>query len=212
MIRTFATLAVLAAPLPVLAHPHIFVDSGLKLEVDAEGFLKAAEVTWVYDDFYTLLVFEDMMLDSDFDGALTPAELERLKGFDLNWVDGYEGDLYLTQRDTQLSLGAPEHLSTEVRDGVIITRHRRPVTEPVPVLANGVTARMYDPTYYTAYDLNRGVEITGPCAAQVTPPNLDQAYTLVEELLYSMPTEQAEDAFPEVGSAFASTVAVACEG
>ncbi|MCA2009604.1 DUF1007 family protein [Tritonibacter mobilis] len=211
MLKPVATLLALIAPLPVLAHPHIFVDSGLKLEVDAGGIVQAAEVTWVYDDFYTLLVFEDMMLDSDLDGELTPAELERLKGFDLNWVEGFEGDLYLSQQDLNLHLGAPEHLSTEVRDGVIITRHRRLVIEETPVKAEGVTARMYDPTYYTAYDLSQGVEVTGPCSASITPPNLDQAYTLVEELLYAMPTQQAEDAFPEVGSAFAAVVSLDCE-
>lgn len=46
MLKPVATLLALIAPLPVLAHPHIFVDSGLKLEVDAEGIVQAAEVTW----------------------------------------------------------------------------------------------------------------------------------------------------------------------
>lgn len=212
MIKKFALCIALLAPAPLLAHPHIFVDTGLKLEVNAAGELTAVEVTWAYDDFYSLLIFEDLLLDSDFDGALTPQELERLKGFDMNWSEGFEGDLYLTAGARALALGDPVHLSTEVERGIITTRHRRELIGETPVAAGGVTVKPYDPTYYTAYDLSRGVEVTGPCTASVTPPDLDRAYTLVEELLYAMPTEQAEDAYPEVGAAFAATVSLACEG
>ncbi|KUP95094.1 DUF1007 family protein [Tritonibacter horizontis] len=205
-------------PAPLLAHPHIFVDTGLRLEVDAAGRLQAVEVTWAYDDFYSLLIFEDLMLDSDFDGALTADELARLQGFDLNWSPGFEGDLYAMAGEETLTLGPPQHLSTEVADGIITTRHRRSVRAPeaaagdeTGVPAGGVTLRPYDPTYYTAYDVSRGVEVTGPCTALTRAPDLDQAYTLVEELLYSMPSSQAEDAYPEVGAAFATTVMLDCD-
>ena len=202
----------LLVPAPLRAHPHIFVDTGLTLEVSPDGELTAVEVTWAYDDFYSLLIFEDLRLDSDFDGRLTAAELEQLRGFDLNWSPGFKGDLYLSAGGEALALGAPEHLSTEVEQGIITTRHRRVLAETNPVQAAGVTVKPYDPTYYTAYDLSRGVEVTGPCTASITPPNLDQAYTMVEELLYAMPTDQAEEAYPEVGAAFAATVSLACEG
>jgi len=211
MIKHLALCVSLLLPAPLLAHPHIFVDTGLKLEVDDAGQLVAVEVTWAYDDFYSLLIFEDLMLDSDFDGALTPQELTRLQGFDLNWSEGFEGDLYLSAAGRALALGPPTHLSTKVEGGVITTRHRREVMDAAATAA-GATVKPYDPTYYTAYDLSRGVEVSGPCTASVTPPDLDRAYTLVEELLYAMPTDQAEEAYPEVGAAFAATVSLACEG
>ena len=44
----------------------------------------------------------------------------------------------------------------------------------------------------------------------MTPADLDEAYTLVEELLYALPASQQEDAFPEVGAAFADTVVLQC--
>ncbi|OIQ26867.1 MAG: polyphosphate kinase [Alphaproteobacteria bacterium MedPE-SWcel] len=208
----------LLLPAPLAAHPHIFVDTGLALEVDDAGMLRAVEITWAYDDFYSLLIFEDLALDADLDGQLTEAELQRLQGFDLNWSPGFAGDLYVSAGAQGLGLGAPQHLSTEVVDGVITTRHRRVLTAaaPVPaaaapVPAAGVTLRAYDPTYYTAYEVSGGVTVSGPCTATVTAPDLDRAYTLVEELLYAMPADQAEDAYPEVGRAFATTVMLECD-
>lgn len=198
----------LLAPAGAGAHPHIFVDTGMKLVVSDGGQLQAVEITWAYDEFYSLLIFEDRGLDSDFDGSLTAEELAQLQGFDLAWSEGFQGDTYLTLGGEALGLGAPEHLSTEVKDGRITTRHRRVLTQPQA--ADGVVIKAYDPTYYTAYTVNQGLEVSGGCQGSITPPNLDQAYTLVEELLYAMPANQAEEAYPEVGEAFADTVRLSC--
>ncbi|OBY27978.1 DUF1007 family protein [Leisingera sp. JC1] len=198
----------LLAPAGAGAHPHIFVDTGMKLVVSDGGQLQAVEITWAYDEFYSLLIFEDRGLDSDFDGSLTAEELAQLQGFDLAWSEGFQGDTYLTLDGEALGLGAPEHLSTEVKDGRITTRHRRVLTQPQE--ADGVVIKAYDPTYYTAYTVNQGLEVSGGCQGSITPPNLDQAYTLVEELLYAMPANQAEEAYPEVGEAFADTVRLSC--
>ncbi|KIC21657.1 DUF1007 family protein [Leisingera sp. ANG-Vp] len=198
----------LLAPAAAGSHPHIFVDTAVKVVVSEAGELQAVEITWAYDEFYSLLIFEDRALDSDYDGTLTAEELAQLQGFDMSWVEGYEGDTYLTLDGEALALGAPEHLSTEVADGRITTRHRRALVQPQA--ADGVVIKAYDPTYYTAYTVNRGLEVTGGCQGSITPPNLDQAYTMVEELLYAMPAEQAEESYPKVGEAFADTLRLSC--
>ncbi|MEC9104101.1 MAG: DUF1007 family protein, partial [Pseudomonadota bacterium] len=76
------------------AHPHVFVDTALTVELDAEQRITAVTVTWVYDDFYSLLVLQDMGLDEDADGILAPGELAQLDGWDMKWIEGYAGDLY----------------------------------------------------------------------------------------------------------------------
>lgn len=207
-----ALLAVLAAGAPVAgaAHPHIFIQTALTLVIDETGRATGVEVRWAYDELYTMLTFEDLRLDSDYDGELTEEELRFLDGFDLNWIEGFEGDLYLTSGEVPVRLGAPEGRGVKVHDGQIVTTHFRPLAEPVT--AEGLVLRAYDPTFYTAYDLSGGVTVTGGCAAQVTPADLDRAYSLVEELLYALPSDQVEDAFPEVGEAFADTVVIRCAG
>ena len=165
--------AVLAGrPGDVQAHPHIFVDTGLSVQVDAAGQLQAIEITWAYDEFYSLLIFEDQGLDTDGDGTLSSAEMAQLQGFDLRWSEGYLGDIYVTSGgDAEAALavlGPPDHLSTTVVDGRITSRHRRVLQQPIA--ADGAVIRAYDPTYYTAYTMTQGVspaqfmEIIPQCA------------------------------------------------
>ena len=67
------------------------------------------DVTWAYDEMYSMLLLDELSLDPDFDGILTDAELEELDGYDLNWMEGFAGDLYVTAPDGQdLALGPPE--------------------------------------------------------------------------------------------------------
>jgi len=203
-------LAGLLLPGAATAHPHVFVDTGLRIVLDDQGRVAGVEVVWAYDALYSMLTFEDMGLDPDYDGKLEPTEFGQLIGFDLKWIDGFEGDLYLEAGGKTLALGPPAPRALKVEDARIVSTHFRSLLEPVG--AGGLILRAYDPTYYTAYDLTRGVEVNGPCVAQVKPADLDAAYTLVEEVLYVTPARPGEDVFPEVGEAFADPVVIACPG
>ncbi|MEL7093330.1 MAG: DUF1007 family protein [Pseudomonadota bacterium] len=201
-------LALILCLLPGLApaHPHIFVDTTLRVVVDDAGNLQGVEVSWTYDDFYSLLIMADMGLDPDGDGRLTKAELAQLQGFDMNWQPGYAGDTHATRAGKPVPLGPPQPGAVSVRRGLITSSHFRAASGP----ADGVEVKAYDPTFYTAYALTGRVKVNGTCKASVTPADLDAAYTLVEELLYAMPSDQVEAAYPEVGESFADTVTLSC--
>lgn len=200
-------LGLITAPGLGVAHPHIFIDTTLRAVVDADGTFKGLEVQWAYDDFYSLLIFADMGLDSDGDGRLRPDELERLEGFDLNWVEGYEGDSYASHRGEPVTLGPPQSRGLSVENGRIISTHFRPASAP----ASGLVIKVYDPTFYTAYALHGQVEVDGPCTSTIDAADLDAAYSYVEELLYATPSAEAQDEFPHVGDRFADTVMLSCQ-
>lgn len=206
MRRFLCSAAVFGWPLSGLAHPHIFVETGLRVLVDESGQLEAVEVTWTYDEFYSLLVLEDRELDPDYNGELTEAELADLHGFDMNWVEGYAGDLYAAREGVSLHLGKPESLDTSVENGQIVTRHRRGLSGP----ADGVQLRAYDPTYYTAYDLGGGVTATGDCSAVVEPADRTEAIEKVAAIIRDMNDDLVEVEFPEVGAHFADTIRISC--
>lgn len=195
------------APSFGVAHPHIFIDTALRVQVSADGTFEGLEVTWTYDDFYSLLIFADMGLDPDGDGELTPDEVARLDGFDLNWIDGYEGDSYALRDDAPVTLGAPQSRGLTVAGGRITSTHFRAADAP----ASGLVIKIYDPTFYTAYELAGQVAVDGPCTTVIEPADLDAAYSYVEELLYATPSAQAQDEFPEVGDRFADTVMLSCQ-
>lgn len=205
--RMLTALCLMLWAAPLAAHPHVFIDTELHLVTGPDGHLAGVEVVWTYDELYSLLVLEDMGLDGDYDGVLTPEELGKLNGFDMQWIDGFAGDLYASRDGAAVALGAPDPRGTSFADGKITTRHFRAIAAE-----NGVGAlvlKAFDPTYYTAYDLQGRVTVPEGCGVQITPANLDEAYTKVEEALYVNPPEEDDD-YPEVGEAFADTVLVSC--
>jgi len=199
-------LALVATPLG--AHPHIFVDTALRLEINDRLEVTGVTVTWTYDDFFTLLILEDYGLDPDGDGELTQAELDELHGFDLiEWPEGFEGDLYVYSAGEKVAMPRPRPIGIAVEDGFITATHFREIP-PVPVEA--IEILQYDPTYYVAYDVSQGVSLTDPdCTATVTDPDQQAAQDAVEKELAG---GSMEDIFNEmrVGIHFADTVTLSC--
>ncbi|MBF9060604.1 DUF1007 family protein [Rhodobacterales bacterium HKCCSP123] len=202
------------AALPALSHPHIFVDAGLRLIRDAEGRVVEVEVTWRYDELYSLLLAEDYGLDPDYDLQLTEAEVAETLGFDLNWNSGFEGGLVLRQGGETLEIGAPEPVSLEMLEtGQLQTTHRRPVSGGVP--GAGIEAQIYDPEFYIAFEmiLDVGVADAPGCTVELIRADLDAAYAVLEGALEEIGgSVAAEDNFPAVGAYFADRVVIACPG
>ncbi|MCM2563843.1 DUF1007 family protein [Lutimaribacter sp. EGI FJ00015] len=205
MRRILASALLLFTAPAASAHPHVFVDTALHIVTDDAGRITGVEVHWAYDELYSLLVLEDMALDDDYDGVLTEAELEALHGFDMNWVEGFAGDLYASRSGGALVLGPPQPRGTEFADGKIVTRHYRPLADGT---AQSVTLRAYDPTFYTAYDLTGGVHAPEGCEVAIEKPDLDSAYAEVEDQLEDLPPDPED--YPAVGDLFADTVVVSC--
>ncbi len=194
------------------AHPHIFIDAGLRLIVE-EGRVTEVEVTWLYDGLYSLILLEDYGLDEDFDLVLTEAEVEATLGFDLNWNSGFEGGLELRRGDVALHIGAPEAVSMElVGEGQIRTTHRRPVSDPG---GDGpVVAQAYDPEFYIAFEMTGQMAVEGAeCVPELVRADLDAAYAALDAAMEEIGgAVAAEDNFPPVGAYFADRVVFECGG
>lgn len=207
-------VALAAAPVrPALAHPHVFIDAGLALVTGADGTITAVEVTWRYDELYSLILLQDYGLDPDFDGALTDAEVAATLGFDLNWNGGFEGGLVLTRDGTALTLGAPEAVSMTLRpDGRIETTHRRAVSGDPG--GGPVEAQVYDAAFYIAFEATLPSAMTtggADCVPELHRADLDAAYAALEtELAAIGGAVAAEDNFPAVGALFADRLVFAC--
>jgi ABC-type uncharacterized transport system substrate-binding protein len=200
-----ALMSCLAAA-PLAAHPHIFVATGLRLVLDERGQMAGIEVAWQYDEFYSLLVLEDMELDGDYDGVLTAEELARLDGFDMHWIEGYAGDLYVEAGGVAVALGQPEARGTAFAEGRITTRHFRPIDGG---RAAALAVRVYDPSYYTQYDLGLGIDLPEGCTATVARADINAAQQALLDELAKLPAD-AESNYPEVGAQFADRIEVTC--
>ncbi|MEP3686827.1 MAG: DUF1007 family protein [Sulfitobacter dubius] len=209
-----ATAALLACASPLGAHPHIFVDTGFEVIVDAEERLTHLRITWAYDEFYSLLVTEDRGLDPDYDGVLTQAEVASLNGFDMQWIEGFNGDTVLLEGGEEVALSGPQDVETRFADGRIITSHLRAVEDPAPA-ADGLVIKPYDPTYYTAYEVTQKVTIQGSdtCRARVKMPDMNADLRALQQDLSALDanTDPSDVGLPEIGEALANEVVITCD-
>ncbi|MBL4915980.1 DUF1007 family protein [Szabonella alba] len=217
--RFFQMVLVLAlslVPRIGAAHPHIFIDTEIEVIFDAEGRAEAVRVSWIYDDFFSLLMIEDRGLDSDGDGQLTEAEQTALQGFDMAWDADYEGDLFVLLNEQRLALGRPTDFTAHYDGAQITSTHLRRFETAVPPAQAPLILQVYDPGYYTAYTITGQPVLTDPpagCSAQVYEPDRDAANEQLEAMLKEYSAQQdLEMDFPAVGAAYADEVRVTCPG
>jgi ABC-type uncharacterized transport system substrate-binding protein len=206
-------LLICSAASTASAHPHIFVDTGFVFQFDAQGRLMQVEVTWAYDEFYSLLVTEDMELDADFDGKLTPQEQSALTGFDMRWIEGFNGDLEISQGVHLLPLSGPKNYTATLRDGRVITTHVRTIEGAAPDGAP-FQIKPYDKTYYTAYDVTLPVTLQGSdvCRSRVLMPDITKGLLAVQKELSALDADSdpEDKGLPNIGADLATTVIVTC--
>lgn len=208
-------LAAIAALVPTtaLAHPHIFIDTGVELIFNAAGEATAVRVTWAYDDLYSLTYLAENGLDPDFDGQLTAEEIARLQRFDMDWEPDFAGDSYAFLDETPLVLSPPTEPTAALIDGQLTSTHLRHFERPISLGDSDFILRVYDPSYYTAYTIAFPTVLTGreDCTSQAYEPDRDAA----DERLEAALAEQAGSAdvetdFPAIGDAYAEEVVVTC--
>lgn len=208
---TLALVAGLADP--ALSHPHIYIDTGVEVLFDSEGRATAVEVTWVYDEFYSLSVLAELGLDPDGDGALTEPELAAISGFDMNWIEGFAGDTYVLADDLPVALGPPRDWSAGYSDGRLLSTHLRDLNPVVDPRKARLVVQAYDPGFYSAYTIVGPAVLTGiaGCSAAIYGPDLDAADEQLRAALAEYGAdEDVELDFPAVGAAFADEVRVSC--
>lgn len=203
-------------PSAAFAHPHIFIETGLEAIVDAEGRLIQVRVTWTYDEFYSLLVTEDMQLDQDFDGQLTKVEEAQLNGFDMNWDEGYYGDLVGALAGEDLSFSRPHSYTADFAHGKITTTHLRDVEGTPLMVGTELVLSPYDETFYTAYDVTLPVQVTGwqACLVSKIEPDINGQLELLQVQLSELDANSdPEDAgLPNIGAQLATEVRIICAG
>ena len=195
------------------AHPHVFIDTGFELILDGKGQLTHVRVIWEYDELYSLLITEDMELDPDGDGVLTPAEITKLTGFDMHWVEGFNGDLVIAEGAVPLALSGPEEITASFANGRVTTTHLRALEHPV-LAGKTATIKPYDATYYTAYDVTRPVTVKGggSCKIKVIVPKMDAGLIELQGQLAELDadTDPKDVGLPEIGAELANSVIVTC--
>lgn len=208
-----ALLFLALAPAPVAAHPHEFVAARIDPRFDDQGRLVALDVEWRYDELTSMLILSDVGLNPAATDLGTEQAPE-LQGFDLDWVPGYNGDLWPYADGIEIPLGPPRPGAATVEGGQVVSRHLRPLAEPVDPRAVQVVVQVYDPEFYIAYTIAQGpgeLPQIG-CRLRIFEADLDAAYTRLQAMLDELTggSGDIESDFPRVGRDFADELRIDC--
>jgi len=208
-IKTLIFLASLCMGASAAAHPHVFVDARAGFTFDAEGRLIALRITWTYDAFSSLLLFDILDLDQDGDGLLNEADLAAIVDGETVWADDYAGDTYLEQNDAPIALTRPQNGSASMADNRISVSFDLPLAAPMAV-SETVTLLLYDPNYYYAYAVE-GLEAAMPdaCTAELIAFEPDTATSELQAQLARLSREETPD-IENVGRLFADQIYLTC--
>jgi ABC-type uncharacterized transport system substrate-binding protein len=210
--RRLLSLFLLSAT-PALAHPHIFIDTRYEVILNDRNEVTALRIGWTYDELYSLLIFGDLALDPDGDGVLTAEEEARLNGFDMKWIEGFEGDTYVLIGGQPVAISGPRDWTAAYGEGRLSSTHYRDLVAPVPVGEVPLVIQAYDPGYYVAHVILPPAVVTGGrgCTAQVFEADLDAADEALQAALQEYtPDVDLEAEFPAVGAKYSDEVRVTC--
>lgn len=192
------------------AHPHVFVDAAAGFQFDAEGQLVSLRITWTYDAFTSLTLFEILDLDRDGDGRLDDADKAAIVAGETEWAEDYKGDTYLEMDGSDIRLARPLGGSAWMADDRISVTFDLPLVDPLQT-GGEIVLKLYDPSYFYAYDV---VALQGTsredCTARIVPFEADVATAALRQQLAALSREETPTQ-ANVGRLFADEVRLTCD-
>jgi ABC-type uncharacterized transport system substrate-binding protein len=185
-----AGLGLLCLAGPVAAHPHVFADGHVVLDVNAKHELVAVTNIWKFDAPFSALAVTG--LDTNRDGKLQPAELKPLAETSMDSLKDYHFFTWATDGGVDSQFSRPRNYTYRMVGGRLILDFTMPLKAPLRLDKN-LKVEVFDPEYFVAYSFpDRGaVEIKGgaaDCAAVYTPPKPLDAEMMAK--LAAIPAEQ----------------------
>ncbi|WP_431025055.1 DUF1007 family protein [Halomonas sp. H5] len=144
--RGLLLLIALGLPLSVQAHPHGWIDLGVRVILDDQGRVEALHQRWRMDPFYSLVLLEELgraQGDEPMEARLDQLGLEIR---DTLAPQGYFTEV--SHGGDALALGEVSEYTVMERGGRVEFIFLLPLDEPRPLGEATLRYRVFDPTYY----------------------------------------------------------------
>ena len=210
--------ALALAAAPGGAHPHVFVAGGAHFGLDDQGRLERLHISWIYDIYASLYMLSFLEIDQDGDQMLSEEDKAKILEDQTKWPDEFAGDSYLFINGEKQSLGKPVNADTRIlEDGRIEVRFDRLLAEPFRPGVNGApeaVVKLYDPTFYYAYEVSDPPKVRAPdghgCTTEFNPYDpSDPVLAALAVELSALGVDETPDQ-EEVGALFADELRLSC--
>jgi len=194
------------------AHPHVFVDARTGFVFGSDRQLEAIKISWRYDEFTTLVLFETLELDLDQDGQLNDADRVKILEGETNWPQDYKGDIYLEVLGQDYPLGRPKAAAVKLNANQIEVIFDLPLSKPIKVDSLPIFLRLYDPFFYFAYTIvsaKASPDLPEDCEAQIVHFEPTKAERVLQDKLAALGREDSPE-IENVGRLFSDEVQLTC--
>ena len=197
-------IGLLAFQAPASAHPHVFVDVDVELDVAEDGGLRGINYDWTFDDMYSAFAMQGL---PKANGAPTEAALAKVADAIIAKLDDVDYFTKAVAEGHELQATGAQQAHASFDNG------RLRLTFTVALRAIGgaaekVSVQVFDPQYVVAVSVKDGARVRGPARCthkllRAGPLDPNDARQLDD----SLRTNQLSANF---GSKLATTIALDC--
>lgn len=178
-------VACLCAPLPALAHPHVFAEARLEVTTKPDGTIDRLQNVWRFDDVFSSTVL--LEFDANANGELDESELESVAATVTESTSEFDYFLTISVGDKNVSVQPVTDMKALFDAGQLLLLFTATPKEAVK-LADGPHIGVYDPTFYTALDFadDSAMALIGAptsCGFKMVVPDPDEAMAQNEDTL-----------------------------
>jgi len=211
-LKRLAVVAAFSAPLPALAHPHVFAEASLEVKLDSGALVHSLRHVWRFDDLFSSTVLVEF--DKNKDLKLDETELQQVADTIFASLAEFDYFQLVSSQGKNVAMKPPEHLIATFENNQLVVFFESQPVEPLK-LAGKVDFGVYDPTFYTAIDFTEDANmivdgLPASCKRQVIRPDPDEAIAQNQQNL----TDEFfnDPSGNDLGSIFATRLELDCQG
>lgn len=190
-----------------MAHPHAWIDLRSQVLLDEKGHIRALQMEWMFDDFYTVAIAEDV----DSNARQSDTFWQDLARRNLTNLAEHGYFTVIKADGEPVALGEVANYQGELRDKRMWMHFEVPLNEPIDPKAHDVTFAVFDPTYYVEIVHLEGDVISFEgVGADTCAGDIIQPAPTFEQVSLAAALDQDETAGDGLGELFAETVVVRC--
>ncbi len=207
LVLTALATGMILSPSSSQAHPHAWIDLRSRVLLDDQGRVRALQLDWVFDDYYTVAIAEAGEPVDQVSGDLWTSLAKR----NLTNLADYDYFTEVSYNEAPLELGVVEKYEGGLRDGRMWMRFEVPLQTPVDPKAGTFSYAVYDPTYYIEIvHLEDDVIAFDGAGANRCLGDIIQPSPTFEQVSLAAALDKGETAGNDLGKLFAETVMVRC--
>lgn len=138
-------------PLPLSAHPHVFINNRMTIQFDQMA-LKEVSFQWTFDDMFSNMILTDYKPDEN--GQFSPKVIKEMKSGAFDNLENYHYFIALAVNGKKVARFKIEKFTPSVVDKTkLVYAFSVPLNVSLTPQQQTVRLTVYDDTYFVAFDL-----------------------------------------------------------